>query len=119
MTHEWARPEGDVVTMGITDFAVAQLGDIVFLELPMPGKMVTKDAPLGVIESVKAAVDLNSPITGEIVETNKAVTENFDLLTGEPYAGGWMVKIKVSEPAEIEQLMDAKAYDTFTQSQAH
>jgi len=99
-THEWARlAAGDVVTMGITDFAVQQLGDIVFLELPKVGARTKQGSPLGVIESVKAAVDLYAPVTGEVVEVNSSLTDDFDALGKDPYGKGWMVKIKISSSA--------------------
>jgi glycine cleavage system H protein len=110
-THEWARLDaGNIVTMGITDFAVEQLGDIVFLEFPKPGTATKQGAPVGVIESVKAAIDLYAPVDGEVVEANSPLAENFDTLAKDPYGAGWMVKIKVAGPTALAGLMTAEEY---------
>ena len=121
-THEWARPQqgSDIVTVGITEFAVHELGDIVFVELPQVGAKVTAGAPFGVIESAKAAVDLNSPVSGQVTEVNAAVTQDFDLLK-DAYGQGWMIKVKAGAgaPAELAKLMAAQQYEIFLQGQAH
>ncbi|OIN96554.1 glycine cleavage system protein H [Candidatus Desantisbacteria bacterium CG1_02_38_46] len=109
-THEWVRVEGDVAAMGITDFAVKQLGDIVFLELPQTGKKVVKGEPFGVIESVKAASDLHSLVSGEIIEVNKELIENLKMLADSPYQDGWMIKAKMENPAELDGLINAEEY---------
>jgi len=109
-THEWVRVEGDVAAMGITDFAVKQLGDIVFLELPQTGKKVVKGEPFGVIESVKAASDLHSLVSGEIIEVNKELIENLKMLADSPYQDGWMIKAKMENPAELDELINAEEY---------
>ena len=109
-THEWVRVEGDVAAMGITDFAVKQLGDIVFLELPQTGKKVVKGEPFGVIESVKAASDLHSLVSGEIIEVNKELIENLKILADSPYQDGWMIKAKMENPAELDGLINAEEY---------
>ncbi len=116
-THEWARLEGGVVTVGISQYAVGQLGDIVFVELPKVGKAVTADAPFGVIESVKAAVDLISPVSGEVMESNAAVTEDFQAISQDPYGKGWMIKVRPSNLAEPDALMTPEQYEAFTQSE--
>ena len=118
-THEWAKVEGDVVTVGITDFAAEQLGDIVFVEMPATGTTVSQDAAFGVVESVKAAVDLNSPVSGEVVETNMDVADNLTLISEDPYNNAWMIKVKASNLGELDNLMSAAEYDTFLQSGGH
>jgi glycine cleavage system H protein len=109
-THEWARVDGDVATVGLSDVAFELLGDIVYVELPGTGQSVTKGQPFGVIESVKAASDMYAPISGEVVETNKEVEENFDIFKTQAYSDGWMIKIKMSDPTEIDTLLDADKY---------
>lgn len=110
-THEWARMgEGNIVTAGITDFAVEQLGDIVFLELPTVGAGTQQATPMGVIESVKAAVDLCAPVAGEVVEVNSPLCEDFDTLAKDPYGAGWLVKIKVSDASALAGLMSPDDY---------
>ena len=111
-THEWARHDEatGVVTVGISQFAVEQLGDIVFLELPEAGTAVMQEAPFGVVESVKAAVDLVAPVSGEVVEANDQLSENFDLMAEDPYNKGWMVRIRASNPGQLADLLDAAEY---------
>ena len=117
-SHEWAGcDEAGTVTVGISKFACDQLGDIVFVELPEAGTAVTAGQPFGVIESVKAAVDLNSPVSGEVVEANEAVTDDFDQISQDPCGEGWMIKIKASDTSELDALMDAAAYDEFVAGQ--
>ena len=120
-SHEWARQDtaSGIVTVGITDFAVEQLGDIVYLELPKVGAKVAQAKPFGVIESVKAAVDLYAPVSGEVVEVNAALPKKFDWLTGEPYAKGWMVKIKPSNPGELAGLLSPADYAKLAASEKH
>ena len=112
-THEWARPQpgSDIVAVGITEFAVHELGDIVYIELPAVGAKVSAGAPFGVIESAKAAVDLNSPVGGQVTEVNAALTQDFDNLSSDPYGKGWMIKVKVSSPAEVGSLLSAAQYE--------
>jgi len=108
-SHEWARIEGDTATVGITSFAQEQLGDITFVDLPAVGSQVTQGTEFGSIESVKAASELYSPVTGEVVEVNEALEANPELVNQEPFAGGWMMKVKLS--AESTGLLDAAAYE--------
>ena len=117
-THEWARLEKDmnIVTVGISDFAVEQLGDVVFIELPEVGKTVTQESPFGVIESVKAAVDLYSPISGQVVQVNQKVSEQLDLLSKDPYGQAWMIKIKAQNPKQLDNLMSPIDYEVFIKS---
>lgn len=108
--HEWLRSEGDRGTVGITEYAQGELGDIVFVELPEKGKKVEAGKAFGTIEAVKAVSDLYAPVTGEIVEVNSALKDSPDLINKEPYAAGWMVRIKMSKPSEAAALLDAVAY---------
>ena len=116
-THEWVRLEGDTVTVGITDFAFEQLGDIVFIELPSVGDKVARDNAFGVIESVKAAVDLNSPVSGQVVEVNEALADQLDTIAEDPYGASWMIKVKASDLKELDNLMTAAEYKSFVQSE--
>jgi glycine cleavage system H protein len=116
-THEWARLEADgTVTTGITSFAVEQLGDIVFLELPKVGQELKAAGALGVIESVKAAVDLYSPISGEVAAANTPLAQDFDTLSKDPFGGGWMAKIKPSDKGELDKLLSPAEYQAFIES---
>ncbi len=112
--HEWVRIDGETGTIGITDFAQGELGDVVFVELPSVGSSLAKDAAFGTIEAVKAVSDLYAPISGEVVEVNTALSETPELVNKSPYADGWMVRIKVSDPNEIGALLDAAAYQALT-----
>jgi len=109
-THEWARQEDDLVVIGLSDFAVEQLGDIVFLELPSIGDNVNKGAVFGALESVKAASDLYAPISGEIVEINETLPDEPELFKSDPHGQAWMIKIKPSDAAQLDDLMDAADY---------
>ena len=114
-THEWAKMEEntDIVIVGITDHAVKQLGDVVFLELPEIGHKIMKETGFGAIESVKAVFDLNSPVTGEVIETNQHLIDNLELLHKDPYKQGWMIKIKIENKNEFEALMNVSEYKSF------
>jgi glycine cleavage system H protein len=109
-SHEWVRVSEDTATIGITDHAQQELTDIVFVELPSVGRQVKAGDPCAVVESVKTASDLYSPISGEVVEVNSALADNPGLVNTEPYAGGWFFKLKLTNPAELDALMDASAY---------
>jgi glycine cleavage system H protein len=108
---EWARAEGDRVTVGVTDYAQQQLGDIVFVELPEVGANIERGEPFGVIESVKAVSDLFAPISGEILEVNTALSEQPEAVNEDCYGEGWMVAVRLADPSEVEALMDAAAYE--------
>lgn len=108
--HEWLKVEGDEGTVGITEFAQGELGDIVFLDLPDVGTEVKQDVPFGAIEAVKAAADLYAPISGEIVAINGLLDQSPELINKSPYGDGWIVKIKITEKDEIDTLLDAAAY---------
>ena len=109
--HEWVRIDGDIATVGITTYAADQLGDIVFVELPDAGRILEQFATFGVVESVKAVSDLFAPIGGEVVETNPALTGQPELVNTEPYEGGWMVRLRLADSAQLDQLLDPAAYD--------
>ena len=109
--HEWVRVEGDEATVGITEYAAGELGDIVFVELPDAGRKLAQHATFGVVESVKAVSDLFAPLSGEVAATNDALAGAPELVNGEPYGGGWMIRIKLADPAEADGLLDAAAYD--------
>jgi glycine cleavage system H protein len=115
--HEWVRVEGDSATVGITDFAQGQLGDIVFVEVPEAGRSVTKGGEAAVVESVKAASDVYAPVTGEVIEGNQALLDDPSLVNRDPEGEGWFFKIRLSDAAELDGLMDAEAYKTFADSQ--
>ncbi len=109
-SHEWVRVNGDTATVGITDHAQHELTDVVFVELPEAGRTVKAGEACAVVESVKTASDIYSPVSGEIVEQNKPVTDKPDLVNTEPYAGGWFYKIKLSNPAELNALLSPEDY---------
>jgi len=111
--HEWVRVQGDEATIGVTDYAQNALGDIVFLELPEVGESFTAGDTIGVVESVKAASDIYTPVSGEVVATNDGIVETPEIINAEPYGKAWLVKIKLSDPAEVEALMDAAAYEAY------
>jgi glycine cleavage system H protein len=115
--HEWISVEGDTATVGITDFAQAQLGDIVFVEVPEAGKQVTKGGDAAVVESVKAASDVYAPVDGEVVEGNQALSDDPSLVNTDPEGEGWFFKLQLSDPSQLEGLMDADAYKAFCDSQ--
>ncbi len=108
--HEWAKVDGEIATIGITDFAQGSLGDITFVELPKVGTKVEQFANVGVIESVKTVSDLYTPLGGEIVEVNSAIDADPAALNSDPYGSGWLIKIKLSDAAQTQQLLDAAAY---------
>jgi glycine cleavage system H protein len=108
--HEWALVEGDIVTVGITDFAQDALGDIVYVELPQVGTMVEAGKTFGVVESVKAVSDIYAPVSGEVVEVNEELPDAPETINTSPYEDGWMIKIKVADPSVLDDFMDAEAY---------
>ncbi len=112
--HEWIHIEGDIATVGITDFAQGELGDIVFVEIETKGQTLSKEATFGTVEAVKTVSDLFMPVSGEITEVNPALEANPELINQDPYAKGWMVKIKMSDASEASSLMDAAAYKSLT-----
>ena len=116
--HEWIAVEGEVGTIGITDHAQKQLGDIVFVELPEAGRAVGQGDEAAVVESVKAASEVYAPISGEIVEANEALNDNFALVNEDAEGAAWFMKIKLSKTGELDELMDRAAYDEFVKSES-
>jgi len=108
--HEWVKLEGDVATVGITDYAQRQLGDVVFIELPEAGTQVEQMKPFGVIEAVKAVSDIFSPLTGEVTEVNSELQTQSNLINSDPYGEGWIVKIKIKDPKELDGLLSPADY---------
>jgi glycine cleavage system H protein len=111
--HEWIKIEGDTGTVGITDYAQEQLGDVVYVELPAVGKQVEKGKEMAVVESVKAASEVYAPVSGSVVAVNDKLSAEPATVNSEPMGGGWFVKIKLSKPSELDGLMDKAAYDSF------
>ena len=109
--HDWARVDGDEATFGITWYAQDSLGELVFFEAPAVGTAVTKDEPYTEIESVKAVSDVFAPLSGEVVAVNDALSDSPETVNEDPYGGGWLVRVKLAEPSETEQLMDAATYE--------
>ena len=111
--HEWIRDEGGMAWIGVTDYAQDKLGDVVFVEMPEPGESIRKGEAFGVIESVKAASDVYSPVSGEVIEINQALEEHPEYVNQSPYGDGWIVKVKMQAPAEMQDLMDVEEYRAF------
>ncbi len=109
-SHEWVKPEDDIATVGITDYAQSEIQDIVFVELPDVGTQLTHKAELGVIESVKAAFDLYAPVSGEVIEVNETLLDAPEQVNDSPYNDGWFLKIKMTDPSELDTLLDADGY---------
>lgn len=116
--HEWVRVSGDIATVGITDHAQKQLGDVVYVELPKVGATVEAGEAIGSVESVKAVSEVFLPLTGSVVEVNAAVNEDPELLNTDPYTDGWLVKIRVSNSKQLSELLDAAAYEKYIQEEA-
>ena len=117
-THEWIQVSADSAVIGLTEYAVHAIKDIVFLELPAAGKALEQGKPFGVIESVKAVFDLNSPLAGTVSGVNQAVADDFNALSGDPYGKGWLVKVS-GVAGDKGQLLDAAAYDKFCAEEHH
>jgi glycine cleavage system H protein len=109
--HEWVRVDGDEATVGITEYAASQLGDIVFVELPDVGRSLTQFAAFGVVESVKAVSDLFAPLTGSVTAANDGLAGAPEQVNADPYGDGWMIRLKLGNAAEVDELLDADAYD--------
>jgi glycine cleavage system H protein len=109
--HEWVRVDGDEATVGITQFAADQLGDIVFVELPDAGRVLDQFATLGVVESVKAVSDLFAPVSGEVTATNDTLAARPEAVNSDPYGEGWMIRVRLTEPGQVDGLLDAAAYE--------
>ena len=108
--HEWVKIEGDIATVGITEFAQSELGDIVYVEIETVGETIEQEEVFGSIEAVKTVSDLFMPLSGEILEFNEELDGNPELVNSDPYGAGWMVKVKISDTSEIEKLLDSSAY---------
>ena len=109
-SHEWVRMDGERATVGITDYAQHELGDVVYLDLPSVGQSFRRDAAFGTVESVKAVSDLYAPVSGEILEANSALQDAPEGINNSPYDNGWLVVMKLSDPSELDSLLDAAAY---------
>ncbi|MCS7039921.1 MAG: glycine cleavage system protein GcvH [Anaerolineae bacterium] len=118
-THEWARIEGDLVVVGISDYAQDALSDVVFVELPAVGSTVSAGTAVAVVESVKAAEDVYSPVSGEVVAVNEKLADKPELVNADPYGEAWFFKVRPSNLSELDGLMDAAAYEAFLASQEH
>lgn len=108
--HEWIKVDGNVATVGVTDFAQSQLGDIVFIEIETVGETLAKEEVFGTIEAVKTVSDMFMPVAGEVLEVNPKITEQPDVVNKDPYGDGWMIKVKVSNPAELNELLSPEQY---------
>jgi len=111
--HEWAKVSGDMIEVGITAFAVEQLGDVTLVDLPEPGLKLSAHKRFGDIESVKTVSELFAPVSGEVLEVNEALRDKPELVNDAPYTGGWMVRMRLSDPKELDGLMDAAAYTAY------
>jgi glycine cleavage system H protein len=112
--HEWVRVAGDEATVGVTDFATEQLGDIVFVDLPEVGRTLDQFASFGVVESVKAVSDLFAPVSGEVVATNEKLASSPELVNRDPFGDGWILRVRMSAPAEVDELLEPAAYEALT-----
>jgi glycine cleavage system H protein len=112
--HEWVQVDGDTATVGITEFAANQLGDVVFVELPDSGRDLQQFGTFGIVESVKAVSDLYAPVTGEVTASNPDLGSKPELVNSDPYGEGWMIKVRVADRAQIDALLDAEAYEKLT-----
>jgi glycine cleavage system H protein len=111
--HEWILLEGATATVGITDYAQHELGDVVFVELPKPGAKLEPGKPFGTVESVKAVSEIYSPVSGEVLEVNSALADSPEKLNQDPHGAAWLIKMKVADPGEVRSLMDAAAYQAY------
>ena len=115
--HEWVLVEGTSATIGITEYAQEELGDIVFVELPEVGEKIVKDDPFGAVESVKAVSDIYAPVSGEVMETNEILPDNPETINDDPYGDGWMVRVELSDVDDLKDLMDAEEYAEYVAQQ--
>lgn len=113
-SHEWVKLDGDIATVGISDFAQGELGDIVFVDLPEVGSSAVQGEACGTIEAVKTVSDINAPVSGEVIEINEGIEEEPTLVNSDCYGRGWIVKIRISDKSELDELMDADAYRDFS-----
>lgn len=115
--HEWVSVDGDIATVGISDFAQQQLGDVVFVELPEVGRTIERGAEVAVVESVKAASEIYAPLSGEVIEVNEALADEPGMVNDSPEDDGWFFRMRMNDPEEVKELMDAAAYKTFADEQ--
>jgi glycine cleavage system H protein len=118
-THEWVKLDGDIATIGITDFAQGELSDIVYVEITALGKTIKRDEPLGTIEAVKAVSDFYSPVSGQVIAANDSLKDSPANVNKDPYGEGWMAKIKITDPSELKNLLDSTAYAELARKSAH
>ena len=118
-SHEYVHMEGEVGTVGITDYAQKELGDVVFVELPQVGTQLEAGDALGSIESVKAVSELFAPVSGEVVEINETLADKPELVNTDPYGDGWMIRIRISDPTELDDLMNAEEYEEYCETESH
>ena len=118
-THEWVKVEGEIATVGITDFAQAELSDVVYVEVNTVGQQTEQDKPIGTIEAVKAVVDLFAPVTGEVIEANESLKDAGAKVNTDPYGEGWIARIKLSKPKELDKLLDPAAYAKLVKKSEH
>ena len=118
-THEWVHIDGDTATVGVSDFAVKQLTDLVYIELPEVGRTFAQGEEFGEVESVKAVSDLYSPVSGEVIAVNESLADNLAALSDDPFGEGWAIKLKISDPAEVDALLDRADYDKHCESEEH
>jgi glycine cleavage system H protein len=118
-THEWVRVDGDIATIGITDHAQSELGDVVYLELPEAGRILAKDEIFGTVESVKAVSDLYSPVSGEVTETNTTLADATETVNQDAFGAAWMIKIRLSNPGELSSLLNGEAYAKLVDEAGH
>ena len=118
-THEWVRVEGDIATIGISDHAQAELGDIVYLDLPVVGRIIDHEMQFGEVESVKAVSELFAPVSGEVVETNSEIASTTEVVNEDPYGKGWLIKVRLKDPTDLAYLMNADEYEKFADEGGH
>jgi len=118
-SHEWARREDDIVVVGVTDYAQGEIQDVVYVEMPEVGTIVEQKKGLGVIESVKAAFDLYAPVSGEVIEINEELEDTPELVNEDAYGSGWMIKIRMSNPGELDNIMSANEYQGLIEAEGN
>jgi glycine cleavage system H protein len=118
-THEWVRVEGDIATIGISDHAQAELGDITYLDLPKPGSSVEKGSQFGEIESVKAVSELYAPVSGEVIEANTGIADTTEVVNEDPYGAGWLIKVRIADKSQLDTLLDAAGYEAIADEGGH
>ena len=116
-SHEWVRREGAEAVVGLTDYAQEELGDIVYVELPQEGEEVEKETAFGVVESVKATEDLYSPVSGKVIEVNTPLDDTPEVVNEDPYGDGWLIRLEMAEPKELEDLMTAEQYQAYVEAE--